>query len=247
MRKIAAVLVFAVVTVLTSAAHATTLVSFSLDPALIGSPMAAGEFDVHSTGLNGAVLNGQLLSLDLVYADGILARVLTATSIDMGLSLSTNTSFSCLTFPSLGCGNWPGFPTGLTGNLLTPDGSALQPPQGLGSEMGSDGSLGVGLSPGVTSPTPGGANYELSGAHLEFLLPNTGFEVTDARLRLIARPSSATVQFGTEAQLPDGDSWSLIPIASCVMLGTLFAGRFLRDRRHRTRLPEFRSSRAPAK
>jgi hypothetical protein len=197
-------------------------VPFSVDPALIGSPLPAGAYDAFSSGLNGTLLSGQLLSIDLVYADGILARALGATSIDVGLALSTNTTFNCQEFPGFGtqCGNWPGFPTGVTGYLLAPDGSALTPPRAGGSAQGSDGSMFAGFT-GVTSPTPGGANWELSGAHLEFGLPNTGFELTDALLRLVVR--SGTVQFGTAQQLPDGDS--LVPIASLGVIGALLCAR----------------------
>jgi hypothetical protein len=46
------------------------------------------------------------------------------------------------------------------------------------------------------------ANYELSGAQMEFLLPTSGFEVTGAALKLGAI-GAGTVQFTTE-QLSDG-------------------------------------------
>src|SRR4030095_14569319 len=237
MSKIAAAIMFAVVTVLSGATHAATIVSFPLDPSRIGSPMPAGAYVAHSSGLNGTPLDGQLLSLDLIYADGILARVLTSTQISMGLSLSTNASFSCTVPGTPHCGNWPGFPGGLTGYLLAPDGSALHSPQAVGGGMTSDGLVIVSLGSVSAPPRPAGLYDDLSGVHLEFFLPNSGFEVTEASLGLVVQGRFATVQFGTAAQLPDGDSWSLIPIALSVMIGALLRVRILRDL-YAPRLPE---------
>jgi hypothetical protein len=226
-RKITTVLVFAMVMILTGVAHAT-LVTFTVDPALIGPPISTIFYDVFSTGLNGTPLNGQHLSLDLVYADDVLARVQGSSRTGMLLVLSTNAPFHCQEFPGFGtlCGNYPGFPVTQTqtGYMLAPDGGPLQAPVAEGGAMSNDGDLAV----GIDRPIPGG-NYETSGLHLDFGLPDSDSEVTGAKLRLV---TDGTVQFGTAAQLSDGDS--LIPIASCVMLGALFIARFFATAGHRT-------------
>jgi hypothetical protein len=146
----------------------------------------------------------------------------------MVLSLSTNTPFHCQEFPGFGtlCGNWPGFPVAQTGYLLAPDGSPLHAPVEAGGGMTVRGDFFVGIGPNVSVT---GSSYETSGVHLDFLLPDSDFEVTGARLRFVTDGRDGSVQFGTAAQLPDGDSWSLAPAGLCV----IFAARFLRDRRHR--------------
>src|SRR5512132_3313934 len=96
--------------VVLSAALATravaTTVQFSVDPALIGTTLS-GDVNLFSPGLDGVGLQGQTLSLDLVLADAVLARLL----------LGSPTEFGVLFFVHTTAATFPGFAGPTTGSL----------------------------------------------------------------------------------------------------------------------------------
>jgi len=82
-------------------------VQFTVAPANIGTPIQGPvDFDLFSSGLNGTVLAGQSLSLDLVLDNDVLARLFLVDpgTFAIGLNLHTN------------AGIFPGFAGPTTGN-----------------------------------------------------------------------------------------------------------------------------------
>jgi hypothetical protein len=213
MTKLTAAVVLVVITLLTRPAGAIT-VNFAVDPALIGV-VGSSDVDLFSPNLNGIVLQGQTLSLDLVLTDAVLARHFLLTPDQLGVLLNVHTNAS--TFP----GN--AGPT--TGFLLHPDGTPLHAPIIAGRAQGDDGTFSMGLV-SFTPALLGGANVvDISGVHFDTTFPDTGFVVTDAQLRFSIH-SGNRIEFGTAEQLPEHASLVLLLIGT---LGALLLHRQLRE------------------
>ena len=175
-------------------------ITLEVNPSIVNQPPTVGffEFDFFfGDQLNGIRLNGQSVSVDFVFANDILARVLNAEgalSFDALLDLSTN------------AGTFPGFfGSDSTGFLLDPGGMPMHAPldsEWVGRAASSDGSLIVGLFPQVH-------NFDMSGVHYDLTLPSTGYVVTGGHIRLASNRTWESIQFGTAAQLPEPSTLTL--------------------------------------
>ncbi len=163
-------------------------VQFTVNLANIGTLYKGGTIDLFSSGLNGTMLSGQSLSLDLVLSNDVLAR-LTVSDPSFGISLIVHTN----------AGVAPGFAdASTTGFLLDPSGNQLGASQTAGRSDASDGTFTIGLD-----PIQGG---DISGVHFDTLFPDAGFVVTDAQLRFsIGSPNNGLI-FGTAQQLPESSN-----------------------------------------
>src|SRR5262245_41912708 len=82
-----------------------TSITFSVDPPLIG-PLLSQDINLFSSAMNGTVLQGQPFSLDLIFANGILARVFESHLLSVVLIVQTD------------AGTPPGFAGSSSGFLL---------------------------------------------------------------------------------------------------------------------------------
>src|SRR5262245_29043117 len=105
----------------------TTLV-FPIAPAQTAIPLAP-DVDLFSSDLAGLPLVGQLLALECVFPDGIVARVNGPPFLSVGLRLYTDTP------------GFPGFPGPGTGYLLDAADQPITDAAILGSAMADDGSV----------------------------------------------------------------------------------------------------------
>lgn len=174
-------------------------VQFTVDPANIGTSYKGGVVDLFSSGLNGAVLSGQSLSLDLVLSNEVLAR-LSVSYPSFGILLNVHTN----------AGTFPGFAGPTTGFLLDPNGNKLGDTQVAGRAEGSDGTFVMGLD-----LISGG---DISGVHFDTVFPDTGFVVTNAQLRFSLNSPNNGLIFGTAQQLPESSNrWDYLGLL--VVLG----------------------------
>src|SRR6266851_8896269 len=68
-------------------------VEFTVNPASIGTLMQGpGNIDLFSSGLNGTVLAGQSISLELLFSNDVLARLFLSDPSSFGVELSIHTS-----------------------------------------------------------------------------------------------------------------------------------------------------------
>lgn len=192
---------------------AATTVQFSVDPTLIGTTLS-GDVDLFSSGLDGVGLQGQTLSLDLVLADTVPARLL----------LGSPTQFGVLFVVHTNAGTFPGLPGSTTGYLLDPSGAQMHAPMVAGRGQGSDGTFSAGLV-SFTAALLGSSPVDISGVHFDITFPNTGYLVTDAQLRFSLQSENA-VTFGT--QLPEPSALLLLLIGLVGLVGTWSFVRRLR-------------------
>jgi len=176
-------------------------IQFSVDPANIGMLNGGpGSVDLFSSGLNGTVLTGQGLSLDLVLSDNVLARLFLSDPGTFGIALNVFTT----------AGIFPGFAGPTTGFLLDPNGNQFGDSQGAGRAAGDNGTFSMGLV-SFTSANLAGANaIDISGVHFDTTFPATGFVVTNAQLRFSLNSQYDGVIFGTAQQLPEPSSLVLL-------------------------------------
>jgi len=178
--------------------------TFTINPADTGVVFSPGPIDLFSSNLNGTVVAGQSVSLDLVFNDDLLARLFLTDPQAFGIELNIHTN----------AGTFPGFAGPTTGFLLGPNGQQITDTQGAGRSDGSDGSFAVGLE-GFTSASFGGAQaIDISGVHFDTSFPPTGFVVTDAQLRFSLNSTANGVEFGTEQQLPEPSTLLLLGIGA---------------------------------
>ena len=156
----------------------------------------------HSSGLNGTVLAGQSLSLNLELTNDVLARLGLSDPGGFGLGLIVSTN----------AGTYPGFAGPTTGFLLDPNGNQSGGSQVAGTSDCSCGSFFVGFGFGsFTSGNLDGANVvDISGVHFDTTFPNTGHVVTDAELAFIPNSTYDSVELGTAQQLPEPSSLLLL-------------------------------------
>ena len=152
------------------------------------------------------------MSLDLVLTNDLIARIQLTTPEDLGVTLTVFTS----------AGTEPGFSGPTTGFLINPGGNPWSAPQDAGRSQGSNGTFTMGLG-GFSSGQFGGAGtIDVSGVHFETSFPNSGFLITNSRLRFTL--ISNHLIFGTPQQLPEPST-----------LGLLFAGISLVGLAYRTK------------
>ena len=177
-------------------------VQFTIDPANTGIVFAGGtsfpvslNSDLTSSALNGTVLAGQSLSLDLVLSNEMLARLIANdTEVGVTLAVYTNAPYSFTEFAG----------PSSTGFLLDPEGNQLGPTEILGRAGGNNGAMFV----GVEGPSPPGA--DISGAQFDITLPNTGYVITGIDLGFEAVTPYDSVEFGTAQQLLEPSSLLLL-------------------------------------
>ncbi len=174
---------------LPACAFATPVV-FTVDPSQTG--ILHKSFTLTSPDINGVVLNGQAITLDLALANDVLARVHTVAGV-LGFSLTIQTNATVA----------PGFTVG-TVYAVDRFGNRVSEIMTTAGGMGSNGTFGVGhpFLPMLSPVT------DLAGMHLEFGMPDTGYTVTGATWRFTPRSPQDAVEFGTAAQLPEiGSVW----------------------------------------
>jgi len=192
-------------------------VQFTFPPASIGTPIhGPGSFDVFSSGLNGTVLAGETLSLDLTLSNDVLARLYLAAPSTFGLGLVIFTN----------AGTFPGFVGPTTGYLLDPSGNQFGGAQVAGRADGCcPGFVSMGLVSFTSSNLEGAQVVDISGMHFDTSLPNNGFVITDAELLFSFNGPDDGVVFGTAQQLPEP---SALELTLAGALATCLAGMLLR-------------------
>jgi hypothetical protein len=189
-------------------------VPFTVNPANIGTPIQGpGSVDFFSSGLNGTVLAGQSLSLDLLLSNDVLARLFLLDPGTFGIELTIYTN----------AGTFPGFTGPTTGYLLDPKGNQFGGSQDAGRADGSDGTLDVGLVSFTSSNLEGAQVFDISGVHFDTSLPSNGFVITNAELLFSLNSASDSVEFGTAKQLPEPSTSGLILVG--VLMIALIAWR----------------------
>lgn len=136
--------------------------------------------------LNGTALLGQSLSADFRFANSEFVRLFTVTTA-FSVSMTLQTSSSSFVGFLHGTKAQP-----LQGFLTDSLGSALEPPQTLGSASSDDGSMTVGLFPQVNRP------IDFYGVHYDLIFPTNPAVVTGGEFRLL----SDTGPFGLGPGLP---------------------------------------------
>ena len=188
-------------------------VQFTVDPSSIGNHLGPGNIDLFSSSLDGIVLAGQSLSLDLVLGNEVLARLFLSDPGAFGIELIVHTN-------AMG---FPGFAGPTTGFLLSANGNEFGESQNAGRADGSDGTFDIGLV-SFTSGNLEGANVvDVSGVQFDTTFPATGFIVTDAQLRFTLNSASDSVEFGTTQQLPEISTVGLTLLG--ILLVSLMAWR----------------------
>jgi hypothetical protein len=194
-------LIFAMVLVSPAIVRCDDTLQFTVPQSDIGMPIYGPDFvDMSSSGLNGTVLSGQTLSLDLVLSNNVLAR-LDFNDAQFGVLLLIETN--AMTFP--------GFAGTTTGYFLDPSGNQLGATEVAGSGGCSCGELSVGLN-GFSGPPI--LQADTSGVHFDITLPNSGYVVTNAELLYSPGGIDDSVQFGTVQQLPEPSSMMLTLIGA---------------------------------
>ena len=190
-------------------------VQFTVEPSNIGTLIQASSVDLISSGLNGTVLTGQSLSLDLVLSNDVLARLFLSDPTTFGIGLTINTN----------AGTFPGFAGPTTGFLLGPSGNQLDSSQVAGRADSSDGSFSMGLVSFTRANLNGAEVIDISGLQLDTTLPNDGAVITNADLRFSFNGISGVdgVEFGTAQQLPEPSTLGLTLVGTLVL--ALAAGR----------------------
>ena len=181
--------------------------------ALLNSPVA-----LSSNGLNGTVLEGQSLSLDLLFGNDVLGRLFLSDPGAFGLDLTlyTNAASYC------------GFAGATTGNLLDPNGNPFGSVQQAGRAESTDGSFVMGLVEFNAANLPGSA-VDISGVHFDTVLPNTGYTVTGAELVFSFSEPIDGMEFGTAQQLPEPPTFELAG-AGALLLAGIIVSRSMRPR-----------------
>jgi hypothetical protein len=179
------------------------VVKFTVDPANIGIVYGEGDFDLFSSGLNGTVLAGQSLSLDLVLSNDVLARLFLSDPSRFGIELNVYTN----------AGTFPGFLGPTTGFLLDPNGKQFGDSQVAGRGDGDNGTTSAGLVSFTRDNLAGAHVVDISGVHFDTSFPDTGFVVTNAQLRFSQNGPWDGVEFGTAQQLPEPSTfWELVVV-----------------------------------
>jgi hypothetical protein len=168
-------------------------VQFTVDSSSIGNHPGPGNIDFFSSGLDGIVLSGQSLSLDLVLGNEVLARLFLSDPSAFGIELIVNTN-------AMG---FPGFAGSTTGFLLSANGNEFGESQNAGRSGGSDGTFDIGLVSFTSGNLEGASVVDVSGVQFDTTFPATGFVVTNAQLRFTLNSAYDSVEFGTAQQLPE--------------------------------------------
>lgn len=169
----------------------------TIDPSTLGVSYqgpAGVAFEV--PGLDGTVLSGQSLSLDVMLPASILGRLSLSdpTALGVGLGILTNAN------------TFPGFAGPTTGFLLDASGNPFGSTQEAGRADGDNGAVIVGLVSFTQADLGDRHGVEIRGVHFDTSLPNTGFLVTNTVLGFWVNSPYDRLEFGTAAQLPEPPS-----------------------------------------
>jgi hypothetical protein len=177
---------------------------FTVPLADIGPTFQSGNITLFSSELDGTVLAGQSLSLDLVLANTDLARLFLSNPGLFGIAMTIQTN----------AGTFPGFVGTTVGYLLDPNGNAMGQPQFAGRADISDGSTSFGLVSFTSANLDGNDVVDISGVHFDTTLPNSGFVITNAELvfTLDAPTDGNRFEFGTAQQLPEPGTLLLLAL-----------------------------------
>jgi hypothetical protein len=187
-------------------------VQFTVDPANAGIVYTGANtpfIDLFSPGLNGTLLTGQSLSLDLMFSNQVLARLFLNDPGAFGVELIVYTN----------AGTFPGFAGPTTGFLLDPNGIQFGGTQVAGEAAGSNGTFGEGLVSFSSGNLQGAKVVDISGVHFDSTLPSTGYVVTDAQLRFSLNSVYDSVEFGTAQQLPEPSSLLQLGLGLLALVG----------------------------
>ena len=169
----------------TRGVHATSI-GIDLGPA----PRVTSQISASFHDIDGTMLQGQSLSLDLDFNDENFIRLFSITDPSFAALLTLQTNGTSLV----------GFLQG-TGYLLDQNGQAMTAPMELGSASGDNGSLAVGLFPLLSSAS--GAPLDFFGIHFDLLLPdNASIWLTGGELDLLAAGASPGDRFGIGPGVP---------------------------------------------
>jgi len=176
-------------------------VDFTVPLGKIGTPIQGpGSVDLSSSDLNGTVLAGQSLSLDLMFTNDVLARVGLVDASAFGLLLIIDTNAE----------TFPGFVGTTTGYLLDPSRGQFGSTQVAGrSDSCCPGSLAAGLVSFASDNLAGAQIGDISGVHFDTSLPNNGFVITDVELAFVFNSPYDGVEFGSAQQLPEPSTLGL--------------------------------------
>ena len=191
-------------------------VQFTVAPANIGTPIQGPvDFDLFSSGLNGTVLAGQSLSLDLVLDNDVLARLFLLDPGTFGIGLDIHTN----------AGTFPGFAGPSTGYLLDANGNQFGGTQVAGRGASDDGTFFMGLVSFTLGNLGGAQAVDISGVHFDTSLPDDGFVITDAQLRFSFNTATDRAEFGTAQQLPEPSTKGLTLAGALVIALTAWRSR----------------------
>jgi hypothetical protein len=191
-------------------------VQFAVAPVNIGTLIQGPvDFDLFSSGLNGTVLAGQSLSLDLVFDSDVLARLFLVDPGTFGIGLDIHTN----------AGTFPGFAGPTTGYLLDAKGNQFGGTQVAGRSAGDDGTFGMGLVSFTLGNLGGAQAVDISGVHFDTSLPDDGFVITDAQLRFSFNTATDRVELGTAQQLPEPSTTGLTLAGALVISLTAWRSR----------------------
>lgn len=171
-------------------------VQFSVPASDIGAPIQSSGIAFYSSALDGVVLAGQSLTLDLVFSNNDLARLFLTDPAAFGVELIVDTN----------AGTAPGFAGTTTGYLLNPSGNQFGGIQTAGRGDGSDGSFSVGLVSFNSSNLNAANIFDISGVQFNTSLPTSGATITGIELLFSFNDPIDAVQFGTAKQLPEPSS-----------------------------------------
>jgi len=147
-------------------------VNFTVPPSDFGTIFAGGSVDLFSSSLDGTVLSGQSLSLDVLLSDSVLAHIQAVDPNSFGVNLEIFTNAPA----------GPGFAGPTTGFLLDSNGNQFGSTLTAGRSDGSDGSFSMGLVLFTSADLEDEINFEISGAEFATELPSTGYAITGAEL-----------------------------------------------------------------
>ena len=191
-------------------------VQFAVPPANIGTLIQGPvELDLSSSGLNGTVLAGQSLSLNLVLDNAVLARLFLLDPGTFGIGLDIHTN----------AGTFPGFAGPTTGYLLDANGNQFGGTQVAGRGASNDGTFGMGLVSFTLGNLGGAQAVDISGVHFDTSLPTNGFVITDAQLRFSFNTATDRAEFGTAQQLPEPSTKGLTLAGALVIALTAWRSR----------------------
>lgn len=195
MKTITKLLLLCAICVFSAGICLADTIIFATRPSQIGFVRQPGYIDIDSPDLNGLVLSGQHLSLDLSLGGDVLARTW----------MLTPNQFCVLLMVFTDAPSFPGQAGASTGFLLDSNGQQIIPARIAGREDADDGSFGLGLVSFTAKDFNGVGVLDIGGAHFDTLFPDTGYTVTNSVMRL-GFWGENRMELGTVEQLPEPSS-----------------------------------------